>query len=216
MKLYFSPMAGSLAVRIALYEAGLEATFHEVARKTKALEDGRDYREIHPLGLVPLLELDDGQRLTELTAILGHLAALRPTTARSGNGDWERVRLTEALAFVATELHKGTFFPLFDRNASAAVREYAATHGEARLTRLQAQLEGRTWMLDDFGVADAYLLTVLSWCVATPIPLERWPTLLAYLKRGLKRPAVARAISEEKALFVDALARGGEALPAAV
>jgi len=34
MDLYFSPLAGSLAARIALYEAGIEARFIEVDPKT--------------------------------------------------------------------------------------------------------------------------------------------------------------------------------------
>ena len=35
MDLYFSPLAGSLSARIALYEAGAEARFIEVDPKTK-------------------------------------------------------------------------------------------------------------------------------------------------------------------------------------
>jgi hypothetical protein len=35
MKLYFSPLACSLATRIALYEAGAEATYVEIDPKTK-------------------------------------------------------------------------------------------------------------------------------------------------------------------------------------
>ena len=42
MELYFSPLACSLAARIALYEAGLEATFVRVDPRTKRLPDGRD------------------------------------------------------------------------------------------------------------------------------------------------------------------------------
>ena len=54
MDLYFSPLACSLASRIALYEAGGDARFIEVDPKSKHTLDGDDYREIYPLGLVPL------------------------------------------------------------------------------------------------------------------------------------------------------------------
>ena len=50
MNLYFSPLAGSLAARIALYEAGADARFIEVDSETKRTSDGSDFAEIYPLG----------------------------------------------------------------------------------------------------------------------------------------------------------------------
>ena len=45
MDLYFSPLACSLATRIALYEAGAEANYLEVDPKTKVVQnDGSDFR----------------------------------------------------------------------------------------------------------------------------------------------------------------------------
>ena len=61
MDLYFSPLACSLATRIALYEAGAEANYLEVDPKTKVVQkDGSDFRTVNPLGLVPTLRTDDG------------------------------------------------------------------------------------------------------------------------------------------------------------
>ena len=65
MELYFSPMACSQASRIALYEAGAkDVRLIEVDPKTKRTPDGSDYLAIYPLGMVPLLRLDDGTLLT--------------------------------------------------------------------------------------------------------------------------------------------------------
>ncbi|MET0220073.1 MAG: glutathione S-transferase, partial [Tardiphaga sp.] len=51
MDLYFSPMACSLATRIALYEAGAQANYREVDPRTKqVLLDGSDFRTVNPLG----------------------------------------------------------------------------------------------------------------------------------------------------------------------
>ena len=50
MELYFSPMACSLASRIALYEAGGDARFIEVDPETKRTLDGADYLKTYPLG----------------------------------------------------------------------------------------------------------------------------------------------------------------------
>ena len=78
MDVYFSPLACSLASRIVLYEAGADARFIEVDPKSKRTLDGDDYREIYPLGLVPLLRLDDGSLLRENAAILQYIAARYP------------------------------------------------------------------------------------------------------------------------------------------
>jgi glutathione S-transferase len=65
MKLYYSPGACSLAPHIVLREAGLAFTPVLASTKTHKLADGTDYYTINPKGYVPLLELDDGQRLSE-------------------------------------------------------------------------------------------------------------------------------------------------------
>ena len=39
MDLYFSPLACSMATRIALYEAGVDATYLEVDPRTKAVQN---------------------------------------------------------------------------------------------------------------------------------------------------------------------------------
>jgi hypothetical protein len=54
MDLYFLPLAGSLASRIALYEAGAEARYIEVDPNTKRTSDGNDFAKIYPLALTRL------------------------------------------------------------------------------------------------------------------------------------------------------------------
>src|SRR6478672_2081003 len=75
MDLYFSPLACSMATRIALYEAGQQANFIEVDPKTKkVLKDNSDFYAVNSLGLVPVVRTDDGVILTENAAILQHVA----------------------------------------------------------------------------------------------------------------------------------------------
>ena len=63
MKLYYSPGACSLSPHIVLQETGLPFEAVLASTKTHQLADGTDYYGINPKGYVPLLELDDGQRL---------------------------------------------------------------------------------------------------------------------------------------------------------
>jgi glutathione S-transferase len=200
MRLYFSPLACSLSSRIALYEANLPAEFIEVDPKTKRTSDGRDYRTIHPVGLVPLLELDDGQLLSENAAILQFIAGVP-------EGSLERARLQEWLAFISTELHKTVFVPLLDAKAPPQAKDYAQSKAAARLEHVATRLEKSEYLLDRFTVADAYLYTVLNWAMVTPIDLDRYPSIRAYQKRIRARPSVDRAFKEERVLYANELAR---------
>ena len=75
MKLYYSPMACSLSPHIVLRETGLPFELVRVDLKTHTLAaDGSDYLALNPKGYVPLLELDDGERLGEGPAIVQYLA----------------------------------------------------------------------------------------------------------------------------------------------
>jgi glutathione S-transferase len=72
---------------------------------------------------------------------------------------------------------------------------------------LARHLEGREYLLEAFSVADACLFAVLNWSSVVPVDLGRWPALKAYMARLRKRPAVARALAEERQLFAPELAR---------
>lgn len=208
MKLYFSPLACSLAARIALYEAGLDATFVEVDAKTKKAAGGEDFRAVTPLGLVPVLATDDGMRLSENAAILQYLAEERPEAGLAPDDRAGRALMRQWLSFVGTELHKAVFVPLLDESAPDDARSYALSRAPERLAYLAAHLEGREHLLDRFSVADAYLFAVLNWAIVTPVDLSPHRAIRAYQKRVGARPSVARAFSEERVLYARELARG--------
>ena len=127
LQLYFSPMACSLASRIALMEAGLDARYHLVHLLTKKrIEDDAEFRAISPKGAVPVLILENGERLTESAAVLQCIADLKPETGLAPlAGHADRYRLQEWLSFVGSEIHKGFLFPTFwyKDDAPKAARE---------------------------------------------------------------------------------------------
>lgn len=211
MDLYFSPMACSLATRISLYEAGADANFIEVDPRTKLLPGGEDFRQVNPLGLVPVLRTDDGELLTENAAILQYVADRFPLAHLAPESDLGRTRLQQWLCFIGTELHKPVFGPLLDKKAPEVVKAYALEKAPPRLDHLDRHLSNREFLLDHFTVADAYLLAVLNWTAVTPIELPRWPALASFATRMRERPSVARAISEERRLYAAELARHARA-----
>jgi glutathione S-transferase len=209
MNLYFSPLACSMATRIALYEANADARYLEVDPKSKkVLQDDSDFRSVNPLGLVPTVSTDDGLVLTENAAILQYVADRFPDAGLGAVAGIERSRLHQWLCFIGTELHKGLFVTLLDRKAPADVHAYTLAKGLSRLDYLNSYLEGREFLLDHFSVADAYLGTVLNWTMATPpIDLTKWPAINDYLNRFKTRPSVMKALAEEFELYKAEIAR---------
>jgi glutathione S-transferase len=209
MDLYFSPLACSLATRIALYEAGADANYLEVDPKSKVVRnDGSDFRKVNPLGLVPTLRTDDGAMLTENAAILQYVADRFPDAGLAAGPGIERSRLHQWLCFIGTELHKGLFVPLLDKKAAPEVKGYVLEKNLSRLDYLENYLKGRDYLLDHFSVADAYLVTVINWTMATPpVELAKWPTLKAYCERLRARPSIAKAMAEEYELYKAEIAR---------
>jgi glutathione S-transferase len=209
MELYFSPLACSMATRIALYEANASADFIEVDPKTKRVQrDGSDFFAVNPLGLVPVLRTDDGVVLTENAAILQYVAERFPDSGIGARPGIDRSRLQQWLCFIGTELHKGLFVTLLSKTAPAEAKTYTLEKGLSRLDYLDSYLEGREFLLDHFSVADAYLVTVINWTMATPpIELSKWPNVKAYYERTRARPSIAKALGEEFALYKAELER---------
>jgi glutathione S-transferase len=209
MDLYFSPLACSMATRIALYEAGTDANYLEVDPKTKTVQgDGSDFRQVNPLGLVPTLRTDDGVVLTENAAILQYVADRFPRAGIATGPGIDRSRLHQWLCFIGTELHKGLFVPLLDRKAPQEAKSYVLEKNLSRLDYLDNYLKGREFLLDHFSVADAYLVTVINWTMATPpIELAKWPNVKAYYERLRTRPSIAKAVGEEFELYKAELGR---------
>src|SRR5260221_11185819 len=169
MDLYFSPLACSLATRIALYEAGAEARYLEVYPNTKVVQnDDSDFFQVNPLGLVPTLRTDDGVVLTENAAILQYVADHFPQAGIATGPGMERSRLHQWLCFIGTELHKGLFVPMLDKKAPPEVKTYILGKGISRLDYLENYLKGLEFLLDHFSVADANLVTIITLTMPTP------------------------------------------------
>jgi glutathione S-transferase len=197
MKLYYSPGACSQAANIALHELGLAFEPVKVDLTKHTLPDGSDYRAINPKGYVPLLELDDGTRMTEASVILQYIADRKPGTIAPVFGTAARWKLMEWLAFIATEVHKG-FGPLWNPKTPPEVRERTVQALGNRFTFIARTLDAQPYLTgQEFTIADAYLFVILNWTGLHKVDLSPWPVLTAFQARVAARPAVQATLKAE-------------------
>jgi glutathione S-transferase len=199
MKLYYAQATCSHAPHIALREAGLPFTLVRFDKKSGLLEDGRPITAANPKGYVPVLELDDGTRLTEVAAILQYIADRAPASRGQiapPAGSMERYRLVEWLHFLGMEIHK-IYWPLFHDGAEIENSKAREKLGRS-FTWTEQQLGAKPFLMGDtFTVADAYLVTLLNWAKPGGIDLAAWPHLRDYRLRIRERPAVHAALDAE-------------------
>jgi len=200
MKLYFSPGACSFSPHIALREAGLDFELVRVDLATHKLADGSDFTAINPKGYVPVLELDNGTRLTEGPAIVQYIADLKPESGLAPKaGSFERYQLQEWLGFINSEVHKSCG-PLFRPDTPDAYKSILRETIAKRLGYIAGHLATRDYLLGDrFSVADGYLFTILNWGQWLDIDIGKWPALAAFQQRVASRASVRDALAAEKA-----------------
>ena len=205
MKLYASPGACSLAPHIALKELELEHEL-ELLNLFKGDTMSPEHTQRNPLGMVPVLQLENGKFLTECSVILTYLADLKPEVGLiPAPGQWERYRMQQLLSLIATEFHK-SFLPFFygqkmvsDSQSREELVEFFRRRVEARWAATSEFLGSQDWLQGGaFSVADIYLYVMASWWKFLKLSLEKWPNLEAWYERVKARPAVQAAHAAEK------------------
>ena len=197
MKLYYSPGACSQAPHILLHETGLS---HEVAKvdlKAKTFDDGSDYLKVNPKGVVPALELENGEVLTENAVVLqfiGDRASLGETLPAIGN--FRRYRVLEWVNFITTELHKA-FGPLFSPEAGDEVKAFHKKLIGKKLDHVEKAIgDGPFLMGENLTLADPYLFVITGWADKM-IGLDQWPNLKAFRERMMRRDSVRQVLKFE-------------------
>jgi len=198
MKLYYAAGACSLSPHIVALEAGIAVELEKVDTKAKRTASGEDYWQINPKGYVPALQLDNGELLTEGTAIVQYLADLKPESGLApANGTTARYRLQETLGYINSELHK-SYTPLFKPDTPDAVRDERKDYLRKRYALLDQHLAKHDWLIgEQFTAADAYLFTVTNWAQHVGLDLSDFPAILAFQQRVSSRPQVQSALKAE-------------------
>ena len=198
MKLYYSPGACSMAPHIVLRESGMPFDLVRISTKTHQLDDGTDYYTINDKGSVPVLEFNNGERLTEGPAIVQYIADQVPAmNLAPANGTLPRYRLQEWLNFITSELHK-SYAPLF---RPTTPEEYKVISKEGLVKKyalVDKWLTGKNYTMGDaFSVSDAYLFTVTSWAPHVGLDLSQFKNVGAFMARMAARPTVQETLVAE-------------------
>lgn len=198
LKLFLKPGACSLSPHIALEEAGLPYETESVDLAKKVTASGGNYFDINPKGYVPALQLDSGELLTEIPALMlwiGDHATGTALVPPAKSPVW--YQMVSWLGFIGTELHKG-FAPLFRPNISDEARAGVVQQLSGRLKLADAALAGKSYLFGDrFCAADVYLFVVSGWSSYAKLDLSPYPSLQAFRARMMERPAVREAMKAE-------------------
>lgn len=200
-KLYFIPDACSLAIHIGLKEVRCEFKLDLVNYETKLTSQGVDYYKINSNGYVPSVEIESGEILTEVPAILQYLADLHcEQSLVPKNGTIERTRLQSLLNFTASELHKG-FAPFwYVKNLSSEERIKAKTKLYRRFQYIEDLLsDGRYYLMEQgYSIADIYAFVVIRWVKFHDISLNEFPYIVNFLNTMESRECVKEALIAEE------------------
>ncbi len=200
LTLYYAPGACSLASHIVLEESGekYEGKRVDLAKGEQRTEA---YLKIHPLGRVPALLLDNGEPLTENTAILPYLG--------KRFGLWPKDPLAEAKALSLIGYFASSVHPAHahisrperyatDKSYFPDIQEQGKKTFHGYLKQIDGMLAGRQWLSDQYSVLDPYGFLFYTWGVRRELPVGELKNYTAFKDRMLQRPAVRRVVEDEK------------------
>ena len=198
MKLYFSPGACSLAPHIVLRESGTKFELERVDLRSHKTASGGDYYEINPKGSVPLLQTDEGTRITEGPVICQYIAdQARHTQLMPACGTKERYWVMEWQNYITSELHK-SYSVLFNAAFDTAAKQTMRGMLRKKYEWIDEQLADGPFLTGaNFTAADAYLFTVTQWAAKMELDLQGLSGLSRFLEAVGSRPAVREALEFE-------------------
>ncbi len=198
--LFYAPGACSMAAHIVLEESGekYEAKRVDLAKGEQRTEA---YLKIHPQGRVPALLLDNGEPLTENTAILPYLG--------KRFGLWPKDATVEARALSLIGFFAASVHPAHahisrperyatDKAAFPNIQEQGRKTFHDYLKQVDGRLAGREWLSDQYSVLDPYAFVFYTWGVRRELPMAELKNYGAFKDRMLQRPAVQRVVADEK------------------
>jgi glutathione S-transferase len=203
IQLYSWPYSSGTRVSWALEELSVRYEYIELDAKKDEHRSAR-YLALNPQGKVPAL-VDGGRNFFESTAILLHLGdtygtsrGLWPAPGSPEHAQalsWTVWASTELSSHMMQYLYHGLDAPVsYDpKDRSAAAGDYSLSQFTRCLDALEARLDGREHMFDDFTLVDIACVAVLLFGTRMGISFGAHPRAAAWKERCAQRPALQRA-----------------------
>lgn len=204
LTLYISPGSCSRASHIALAESGLDYAVSRIKfAEGEQLSDA--FLKINPKGRVPALVTDKGT-LTETVALLAYIAALVPEKNLAPLTEpYLFARMQAFNAFMASTVHvnhahgrRGARWADDETSHADMIRKVPQTMRDCFALVEKEFLEGPYVLGETYSVADAYLFVMAGWLESDHVDIAEFPRVHAHYRMMLERPAVKRALAEEK------------------
>ncbi len=203
--LYYAPGTCSLASHIALEEAGASYALRRLDF-SKGQQQSADYLAVNPKGRVPALATPRGT-LTETPAILAFVAQSFPDSNLAPLDDAFAFAEVQAFnSYLCATLHVAHAHKFRgarwadDPAAHEAMKKKVPQSVGACFELIEREMLRGPWVMgDQYTIADAYLFTVAQWIEGDEVDTSRLPRVLEHRNRMMERPAVAKAVADEKA-----------------
>ncbi len=202
IKLYSFPGTISLAVHIALEEAGADYELVKVDFMTNE-QRSPEYLAINPKSRVPALATERGV-LTEAPALMTYVAQAFPEAKLAPLDD--AFAFAQVQAFntylcswvhpAAAHRHRGYRWA-DDPAAIAEMRRKAPEVFADGMAVIEAELLRGPWVMGEaYSICDPYLFTVAGWLPRDGIDMARFPRIAEHLARMGERPAVRKVLAQ--------------------
>jgi len=200
LTLYYGRGACSMASHIVLEESGetYEPRPVDLANGEQRTEA---YLKINRHGRVPALRLDNGEVLTENTAILPYLGKRFKSWPADPVAEARALSLIGYFAASVHPAHAHVGRPeryALDAAAFPTIKEAGLKSFHGYLKEIDGMLAGRQWFGDQYSVLDPYAFVFYTWGVRRELPMSELKNYTAFKDRMLQRPAVQCVVADEK------------------
>ncbi|MEP0154175.1 glutathione S-transferase family protein [Pseudophaeobacter sp.] len=204
MQLYYAPGTISIAVAIALEEAGLDYEAIKIDFASKE-QTSPAYAQINPKSRVPALAVDGGI-LTETGALLDYIADIAPDADLRPTDPVLLARMREVMYYLASTMHVNHAHKMRGSRWASKTSSYKDMQAKVPQTMAdscahlsQYGLRGPFVLGDRLSLADCYLYVVCTWLQGDGVTLADFPKIQSFMAAMEQRDSV-RAVTAKDML----------------